>query len=115
MMTRRARERDTARQERHRRDDGHEIAAARQRERLIELRAHPAPVALREAQELAQEERQPHRCDQHLLATGVAQRNKNCARRSEAHAGDRGGKREGRGQEGAGGQPTITKAAIAAA
>ena len=66
-------ERDGADDERHRRRDGHKVARARKRERLVELRAHPArPVALRETQELAQEKRQAHGRHQHLLAPSLA-------------------------------------------
>ena len=92
-------------EERHRRGDGHEVARARERERLIELRAHPAPVALRQAQELAQEERQADGRHQHLLAASMAERNEDRPRRGEAPARrDRGREREGRGQE-RGGRP----------
>ena len=99
-------EREGADDKGHRRGDGHKVARARKCEWLVELRAHPArPIALRQAQELAQENRQAHGRHQHLLTPSLAQRNEHHPRRCEPPGGgDRGREHESRDQQG-GGRP----------
>ena len=99
-------ERDRADDKRHRRGHGDKIARARKRERLIELRAHPArPVALRQPQQLPQEEREAHGRHQRLLAAGMAQRNEHRTRRSEPPARCDGGRQHEGGDQQRGGGP----------